>query len=58
MSFTNFVLSVETHEAIRPLFFRASLTALNKKEGGVQPIAVGCTLRRLVAKIASMAVMD
>ena len=56
--FTNFVLSRETHEEIRPLFFGASLTALNKKEGGVRPIAVGCTLRRLVGKIASKAMMD
>ena len=58
VSFINFMLSVETYEAILPLFFGASLTALNKKEGGVRPISAGCTLRRLVAKIASMAVMD
>ena len=40
-----------------PLLFGASLTALNK-DGGVRPIAVGCTLRRLVGKIASTAVID
>ena len=34
------------------MFFGASLCALNKKTGGVRPIAVGCTLRRLVAKAA------
>ena len=37
---------------VRPLFFGASLVALEKKTGGVRPIAVGCSLRRLVAKIA------
>ena len=57
-SFTNFVLSEETHEEIRPLFFGASSTALNKKEGGVRPTAVSCTLHGLVAKITSKAVTD
>ena len=33
--------------------FGASLIALEKKGGGIRPIAVGCTLRRLVAKVAS-----
>ena len=35
---------------IRPLFFGANLTALTKKSGGIRPIAVGCTLRRLASK--------
>ena len=35
--------------------FGATLTALNKKGGGVRP---GCTLRRLVAKIAGNKVRD
>ena len=39
-------------------FFGASLTALNKKDGEVRPIAVGCTLRRLVAKVASRSAME
>jgi hypothetical protein len=34
------------------------LIALNKKNGRVRPIAVGGTLRRLVAKCASRAVRD
>ena len=49
-TFTNFVLTGEVHVEIRPFLFGASLTALNKKDGGVRLIAVGCTLRRLVAK--------
>ena len=43
---------------MRPFFFGASLVALKKKCGGVRPIAVGCTLRRLVAKIACKRVAD
>ena len=39
-------------------FFGANLIALNKKEGGVRPIAVGNTLRRLVAKCAGFLVRD
>ena len=33
-------------------FLGASLCALKKKGGGIRPIAVGNTLRRLVAKAA------
>ena len=29
------------------------MIALKKKDGGIRPIAVGCTLHRLVAKIAA-----
>lgn len=57
-SFTNLVLAGNTPPQIGPIFFGASLTALNKKGGGIRPIAVGSTLRRLVAKTASMAVME
>ena len=35
-----------------------TLVALEKKSGGVRPIAVGCTLRRLVAKVACLSVVD
>jgi len=49
-NFTNFLLHVEIPEAIRPLFFGASLTALKKKDGGIRPVAVGGALRRLAAK--------
>ena len=56
-TFTNFLLTGEVHVEIRPLLFGASLVALNKKDGGVRPVAVSCTLRQLVAKTASMAVI-
>ena len=42
----------------QPLFFGANLTALHRKGGGVRPIAVGCTLRQLVAKVAVLKVRD
>ena len=52
-SFVNHVLSNKTPPARNfPFFFGAAITALNKKDGGIRPIAVGCTLRRLVAKLA------
>ena len=38
--FANFILSGNTPMQVRPFFFGASVIALNKKEGGVRPIAV------------------
>ena len=35
-----------------PVFFGGRLLALNKKSGGVRPIAVGFTFRRLSSKCA------
>ena len=51
-AFATLVLEGRVPPSVRPFFFGASLTALEKKGGGVRPIAIGCTLRRLVAKIA------
>ena len=51
-------LCEKTPEVVRPFFFGASLVALKKKSGGVCPIAVGCTLRRLVAKVACSLVIE
>ena len=48
--FVNFVLKDQIPENIRPIFFGANLCALSKKDGGIRPIAVGTTLRRLVTK--------
>jgi len=36
--------------AVRFFFCGASLCTLSRKDGGIRPIAVGYTLRRLVAK--------
>jgi len=56
--FTNICLSGHIPFVVRPVFCGASLCALIKKDGGIRPIAVGCTLRRLVAKAACTAVRD
>jgi len=56
--FSNLCLSGKVPHFIRPIFCGASLCALNKKDGGIRPIAVGCTLRRLVAKTASKVVQE
>ena len=52
------MLEGRTPPSIRPYFFGAILIALEKKEGGIRPIAVGCTLRRLAAKVAGSKVME
>ena len=49
-SFTNLVLEGKTPLTVCPTFFGASFIALNKKGGGVRPIAVGLSLPRLAAK--------
>ena len=56
--FCNLVLRGDAPEVVRPFFFGASLVALRKRSGGIRPIAVGCTLRRLVAKVACKQVVD
>ena len=56
--FVQLVLEGRTPTSIRPFFFGANLTALLKKQGGVRPISVSCTLRRLVAKVAGSKVME
>ena len=52
-SFIQLVLDGRSPASIQPFFFGANLTALQKKQGGVTPIAVGCTLRNLAAKVYS-----
>ena len=52
------VLRGKTPASIHPFFFGASLMALTKKEGGIRPIAVGCTLCRLAAKVAGFRARD
>ena len=57
-SFINLILRGEAAPFVRPSLFGATLIALDKKGGGVRPIAVGCTLRRLAAKCAGNRVMQ
>ena len=51
-AFSSLVLEGRTPDSVKPFFFGARLIALQKKGGGIRPIAVGCSLHRLVAKIA------
>ena len=39
------------------LFFSSNLTALRKKDGGIQPVAVGNVFRRLAAMVGCCAVI-
>lgn len=50
--FSNFILEGRVTPDFTPFLYGASLTALLKKSGGIRPIAVGNTCRRLVAKLA------
>ncbi len=51
------MLEGRTPATVRPFSLGANLTALSKEQGGIRPIAVGCTLHRLVAKVAGNRVM-
>ena len=54
--FCNFILNGKINADICPIFYGASLIALNKKDGGLRPIAIGNVFRRLVAKLACSSV--
>ncbi|XP_047989335.1 uncharacterized protein LOC125228717 [Leguminivora glycinivorella] len=54
----NFLLRGSLNSIICPYMYGASLCALAKKDGGIRPIAVGCTIRRLAAKLCCRAVRD
>jgi len=56
--FVNLCLAGRVSPIIRLVFYGATLCALAKKGGGVRPIAVGSTLRRLVAKAACRYLKD
>jgi len=51
--FVNLMLAGGVPVQVRHIFFRASLHATGKKDGGLYPIAVGLTLHRLASKIAN-----
>ena len=47
------VLTGGTTTSIHPYYFGTTLKALEKEGGRIRPIALGCTICRLVAKVAS-----
>ena len=52
------VLEGKIPVGLRPFFFGAKLISLRKKDGGVRPIAVGNTLRRICSKSVSSFATD
>lgn len=50
-SLVNEISAKGVHPSIRTTFFGARLIALTKPNGDLRPIAVGCTIRRLTAKV-------
>lgn len=50
-AFLNLIMDGGVPPTICPILYGASLTALKKKTGGIRPIAVGNTWRRLAAKV-------
>ena len=57
-AFINVLLAGNVPSSVRPFLYGGSITALNKKGGGVRPIAVGCTWRRLAAKVCCRSVSE
>ena len=51
------VLEGKTPSIIHPFPFGATLVTMEKKRGEVMPIAMGCTIHRLMAKIAGSKVV-
>ena len=47
------LLDGRCHPDVMPVLFGGNLTALQKKAGGIRPIAVGYTWRRIAAKCAN-----
>jgi hypothetical protein len=59
--FTNLgtlLLNGEVPSSICPILYGANLCALKKKDGGIRPIAVGSTIRRLISKIVCRRITD
>ena len=57
-AFTNVLLDGRCHADIVPILFGGSLITLKKKSGGVKPIAIGYTWRRLTATYANSYVIS
>lgn len=54
----NMMLKGQVNKSILKCLFWANLYALNKKDGGLRPIAVGSVFRRLTAKICCFVVQE
>ena len=49
--FNEIVLPGNVPVNVCPAFYGAKMFGLSKKDGGIRPIAVGCSLRRIAAKL-------
>ncbi|KAL0829371.1 hypothetical protein ABMA28_004148 [Loxostege sticticalis] len=58
VSLVNLMLSGGVNPDFLKFLYGANLCAFKKKDGGIRPIAVGCTFRRLAAKICCRAISD
>ena len=56
--FTNLLLSSNLLLLVREIIFGRRLIALQKKDGGIHPIAIGYTLHRLAAKCANVHIIE
>ena len=56
--FNEIVLPGNVPANVCPAFFGAKMFGLSKKDGGIRPIAVGCSLRRIAAKLCMHKVKD
>ena len=52
-SFVNVLLNGKCPAAVQPILFGGNLIALDKKSGGIRPIAIGYVWRRIAAKCAN-----
>lgn len=57
-SLANLMLSGKVPTDIVPVLYGANLCALLKKDGGIRPIAIGCTFRRLASKLCCRSIFD
>jgi hypothetical protein len=55
--FVNLLLSGDLPTEVREIFFGGNLIAVEKKDGGIMPITIGYTWRRLAAKCANLLVV-
>jgi len=51
--FINIILAGRCPSEVASFFFGGRLLALDKKSGGIRPIIIGCSLRRLASKLAN-----
>lgn len=49
----NLIVAGNVPDTIKPFFFGGRLIALSKKDGGIRPIVVGQTFRRLASKLVN-----